>query len=252
MQDLNDNLGKLSFAELVERLEHHPGKTVNTHRRSITVSFYIFHQNYQELVKLLDALAKPETIHLRATEQRENHEIVMREVARRLHNFLCAAESLGSHARRIIKIMYNGMPFEKEYLNRVQETFHTPFAGFVQDMRDFMVHRAVLPFSDRIYVKLDNGKVVNRYLGICLTRSSLLKWERWQASSRKYLEGLDNDEIDLLEVVSRYASTVRSFYRWLDQKQRQIHGNELEEFRKFQDEIRRRLREQEGGNHTTG
>ena len=115
-----------------------------------------------------------------------------------------------------------------------------------------MVHRAILPFSDHIYVKLDNGKVVSQYLGIHLIRSSLLQWERWKASSRKYLEGLDNDEIDLLEVVSEYASNVRSFYRWLDQKQQQIHRNDLEEFRKLQNEIRRRLREQGCDDHTIG
>jgi len=252
MRDFKDDLAKLSFAELADRLEHHSGKEVTAHRRRIRVSFYIFFRNYRELIELLDVLTKPETIELRAVKHREKHEIAMREVARRLHNFLCAAESLGYHARRIMQIMYSGTSFEKKYLERTQKTFHTPFANFVQDMRDFAVHCAVPPFSDIIHFKLDNGKVVNQHLGIRLTRSSLLKWKGWKAPSKKYLQGLDTDEIDLLEVVSRYTSTVRSFYRWLDQEQRRIHKNELEEFRRLQNEFHRRLREQRGDAYTTG
>jgi len=234
-------LEKLPFGELVELSEKCPGRAVYFLKRRIASSFHIFGGNYRELAEVLKALQHPDSMVLRGTNKRREHDVVMKEVGRLLHNFACAIETLGQHVRRLVLQEYSGSSFRAEYERRVKEMFHSHFAQFMQDLRDYAVHCELPPFSDRVDLKLDRGNVVERSMGITLEVDKLKAGYEWQSMARDYLEKLDAEDIDLLNLIEEYYLTVARFYEWLDSAIDKMHAEELSEFRAVTDEIGRRI-----------
>jgi len=243
----------LSFSELVDRSETCPGREVYFLKRRIASSYHVFQGNCQELIKVLKALSDPGSVSLRWQKKRREHDLIMREVARLLHNFACSIESLGQHVRRIIRKAYTEGGFKAEYDEKVQDTFHSPFAQFMQELRDYAVHSGIPPFGDQMVLKLKSGKVIDREMGIFLDVQELKQRWKWKGAASKYLDGLDTEKIDLLNMVEEYHLCARSFYRWLDDALEEEHRAELQEFRAITEEIGRRIEERDskaGGSMT--
>lgn len=238
-------LEKLSFGDLVDRSEECPGREVYFLKLRIISSYHIFFGNSKELRKLLVALKSPSSAPLRWEKKRQEHEIIMREVGRLLHNYACGIESLGSHVRAIVRKAYPRGELREEYESKVAKTFHSSFAQFMQDLRDWVTHRGMLPFGDRVHIELDQGKVIERTAGIVFDIADLREWKGWKAESRQYLQSEDADRLDVLTLVEEYDTLVNRFYGWLEGTIEKTHKSELTEFRSLVKEIGRRTAERD-------
>lgn len=235
------NLGDVPFSELVDRSETCPGREVYFLKRRVLSSYHIFAGNSKELKKVLSSLADPASAQLRWQRNRQKHDLIMREVGRLLHNYACSIESLGCHVRAIMRKAYREGELRELYDSMVDEVFHSPFAQFMQDLRDWATHRGMLPFGDRVDLEIGQGTVVGRKLGIVLDIDDLRKWKGWKAKSKAYLASLTVDRLEVLALVKEYDQLVHDFYGELDGTIERAHSTELSEFRSVVDEIGRRL-----------
>src|SRR2546425_7105962 len=113
--------------------------------RLLSISYYAFNQNYDELNQLLVAFSKPEIgLEIARVGNERKLDAFLIEITRRLHNYLASAMTLVNHTRVLVTDLYTGTPFEKEYVGEKDRTFkNSPLHHFVQDLRNYNVHRGL-------------------------------------------------------------------------------------------------------------
>jgi hypothetical protein len=129
--------------ELDKQIAHMPEYKTLQRIQGLGRSVQLFRGNTQELRKLIEEINKPDEVHAvvfpgNAPEYR----MYLQEVARLFHNFVASAFSLVEHARVIYKTVH--MPLQRfpEYEDQVKARFvKNPLARFVQDMRNFCLHK---------------------------------------------------------------------------------------------------------------
>lgn len=108
--------------------------------------------NAQELRETLTTFNQPPLVfHLWAVDNRELFQEYYGEVIRHFHNFLASAGTLADHVKALVGRLYSGQPFESEYQRKISEIFGSSgLAAFVQDLRNYMLHRRLPPTTARL------------------------------------------------------------------------------------------------------
>src|SRR5436309_5452882 len=102
--------------ELQDRIMSSKGWLIASKIRPVGISLYVFNQNYNELKQFLVAYAKPDVgLEISRVGNRKKFDAFMMEVTRRLHNYLASAMSLVDHTFLLVRALYKGTAFEKEY-----------------------------------------------------------------------------------------------------------------------------------------
>jgi hypothetical protein len=200
-----------------------------TQGRSFSIN--IFHRNAQELLAATRNVRDPEEgLQLMAQDNREAGQQAHREINRFVHNFVASAMTLVEHTRNFMRKQYAGTDLKKEYDYQVKVTFASdPVIQFVQDLRDYMLHRA-LPQSE-MFIKFDSGSKEpggepRLETGVRYEASALLEWDRWSGSARVYISSA-GEHIDIHIFAERYLEKVLAFYQWLDVALNEFHANDL-------------------------
>lgn len=196
--------------------------------RSFTMG--TFNGNAVDLFERITAIANPERYFetLRAADGSKDEDF--RHVARLFHNFVAASMTLVEHTRALINRSYIGTPINRIYHEEVERRFkHNDLTKFVQDLRNYTVHKGMPPLRHTLSGKGLPAEGPNRMsidIRIQLSRETLLEWDNWTGKSRKFIQdsSLLNNIADLLR---EYFFEIIDFHQTLDQAMEDYHHDDL-------------------------
>lgn len=222
-------------AELFKKLRNCTGERIYWKREVLKASYYIFSRNYEELQQTIRHFEAPENLTKYWGVQNESESTAFqREHMRLLHNFLAAAFTLVDHTRIVARELYCGVAFHQEYQERIAGDFGAfEIARFMKGLRNWMVHRGLLPICLRT-AALSPDKIEAT---IILDVGELKKWGDWDTLSRKYLDNAPSHLL-LRNVVTLYHDRVQEFYHWLQRRMDELHAKDMEEWASLQRELR--------------
>jgi hypothetical protein len=127
------------------------GQEVLTAMQTLSWTTYTFQANHHDLREILAFIeADPRGEGLLPLRHRDRLEDALKEMVRRLHNFVSAAKALEDHTRVLRKRMHNkpsgrmhrDPQLDVEAQQRIDELFiDDPLAQFVQQLRVYSLHR---------------------------------------------------------------------------------------------------------------
>jgi len=216
--------------ELSEQIKATEGHRIQAKIRALRSSYYVFESNYRWFVTALDYFGRREVfMELWREDNRAKLEGFLDEVTRLLHNFLAGAQSLVDHTRVFKNKMYKGHRLKKVYQEKVDRDLkHSPIVCFVQDLRNYVLHKQLPIASAQLSLKGGGGTITEFDSTIKLDVNELREWDKWKPESRIYLDSLD-DKVQIREVVEKYEGVIRAFYQWFGEQQTQVHRVEFDE-----------------------
>ena len=129
--------------------------------------------------------------------------------------------------RVIIRELYADHPFFEEYSKRVKQSFaQDPLVQFVQQLRNYALHRAIPMTSATLTYK--RGEALKSSL--LLHTAPLKESGIWNEKAREWLADAAEQE-PILPLVEAYDSIAKEFFEWLGESQNELHKGELEEWR---------------------
>ncbi len=107
---------------------------------ALTMSYYIFKENWKEITELMDDGSSTEIPKFRSVQEGREHQ---KNVMRCLHNFTSAIKTLVDHTRVLTNSIYSKMAFGEECKAFGKEIGTLPMVRFLQDLRNYIVHRKI-------------------------------------------------------------------------------------------------------------
>jgi len=226
---------KLRPLELLDKFEALKGTKIMNDLIHLQTSHYIVINNYRDLIKSIDSFEKDITIMFR--DNYGKFILAMREITRRLHNYLASIKSLIDHTSRFRKELDNSK-IEEEFKKEIQRLTRNKCTAFVKLFRNYIQHYTLPIVAAHLRVeKIDLVKPdFEENLTIYLDKEKLLKWDNWNQSSIEYMEKYDK-EIPLREVFEEYEILNNLFYEWFYDKVREQYKDEINEFRKVSQKL---------------
>lgn len=208
-----------------------------THGR--TFSLNIFRRNAQELLAATRNVRDPEQGLQLIAMNNEAGQQAHREINRFVHNFVASAMTLVEHTRNFMRENYGDTSVKRDYDERVKASFASvPVAQFVQDLRNYMLHRS-LPQS-QMFMHFDNGGAKQRgsepklETGVRYESAALLEWDGWGAPARTYIES-SREHIEIHTFAETYLESVLAFHEWLDTALNEFHAGDLAKLKELQE-----------------
>ena len=189
-----------------------------------SLGLQIFRGNTQDLLKRLRIAQHTEVaLPLGDTKNKLFLDAFLRDLARRIHNFVSAALSLRDHARRFVNKHYKAHSFLKEYQEEIDKRFtDDPISQFVQRFRNYMLHREIPNVS--LMTKMVVGQRFEHIL--YLDRDELLNYKKWGTPAKRFLKESPK-EINLYQIVTEYAAKIEEFYAWFYGRLGEVHEADL-------------------------
>lgn len=219
----------------MEALRASPEWKLRAQLEELTFAFRLHHANYQELKRLMKAMAADEDTILRLwdVQNRTALEIVIEEASRLFLNFLSSANALVDHTRRHVKKLYASSPFREEYEAQKEQRFaKTPLRRFVQELRNYSLHQRIPVVTATLSWKRDQPLKSRLMLDI----SELARRHRWKGAPKKYMATLDEDH-PLEQLVDDYMALVTDFYEWLRRRELKLHHAALSDLQQRVDRL---------------
>lgn len=223
---------------LFKQIHASPGMKYLNRRKLRAFTFNIFMGNYTELKKAYELVENPKVGFDLMTKYRHTAGIQAHmEVMRLFHNFLASAKSLVDHTRAFVDEHYINSSFKQSYDQKIQADFaKDPLVKFVQDLRNYMLHRGLPNGSMTIQIKkIDGTNAQDLSTTVSINRDKLLEWSKWTQLSRTYLESSDED-LKISKIGNDYGQKVLAFYEWFDKRLEKHHEQDLIAFELLQKE----------------
>ena len=187
--------------------------------------------NLAELVSLLEPFEQRADLALevfREGADPDHLESLSVETVRLLHNFVASVKSLVDHTRKVVRKDRESRLFQQQYEARKDDLIGQPVAKFVQNLRDYVLHRG----PPRIIgsFQLRSGTAV-----VCLVRDDLARWSKWSAPARRWLES-QPERIPVLLAVQQYDDLVSDLYDWLWKRLADEHAEDMAEVDRLDDQ----------------
>lgn len=219
----------------MEALRASPEWKLRAQLEELAFAFRLHHANYQELKRLMKAMAADEETILRLwdVQNRTVLETVIEEATRLFLNFLSSAKALVDHTRVHVRKLYPSSPFLKEYKAQLAERLaKRSVTCFVQGLRNYSLHYRIPLVTATFSFKRDQPLENQLMLDI----SELARWHRWDATSKRYMATLDEDH-PLEQLVDDYMALVTDFYEWLSARESAIHRTALSELKQRENRL---------------
>ncbi len=194
------------------RIARHPGYLNYAQATTLLATIkHVVEPNWRELLAVLDA---PNATPMLALELVQNvRKPVIRDKFRatldqKLHNYLASAFTLVDHVRRIVEAR-NDEPVEK-MLAAKPELLANPEVPFMQDLRNFTLHRTLPVTSSRVNVTAPNQADMKMESFIELSVPSLLEWKKWTSASKAFLAD-QGDAVNLRPVAAKHGELILTF-----------------------------------------
>jgi len=200
--------------------------------RELSLSLYTLKENYQLLEQHLEANNDMDyQLQLEYKPLKWQYYPLQQETYRLLLNFFASAMALVEHTRNIVKEIYSGLKFQREYQNKVnQDLKDAPVNKFVQDLKSYILHNK-FPFvgvqfqHKRVSPLGDPENLFATKIRLTFSKSELLTSDKWTTLSKKYLE-TQGDLIFIDTLIDKYYSLIESFHSWLNKRQQEMHESE--------------------------
>jgi hypothetical protein len=221
--------------DLFKKIHASPGMTYLNRSKIRDFSINIFWSNYLELRKACQLVENPEVgVKLLMGDQRELGLQAHMEVMRLFHNFLAAAKSLVDHTRVFVDEHYSNSPVSDGYRDKIKTEFsEDQLARFIQDLRNYMMHRGLPGGSMSLSVKRQPDDSFTTESTVSINRDDVSTWSGWTTLSRAYLATAP-EQIKISDLISSYAEKIRGFSEWLDRSIRGYHIRDIRDFQKLQ------------------
>jgi hypothetical protein len=228
-------------AVYMERIRNAPEREIISGIGFIRWSFKIFHGNYIELIKLLKVIEdRPESIKLWDVKKRRELYRVFEEIGRLFFNYLAAAFMLIDHTRRHVAKVYKDAKysaFKEEYKREVRERFgDNDNHQIAKGLRNYIQHRNLPTVGSKIIYTPETG--LNKTLRIPM--DSLLEWDGWSHLARKKLRAM-GESFKISKFVEEYFHQVETFYKWLWERQVEMHKEDIERLNMIKQEAKKAL-----------
>lgn len=224
--------------ELFTQLHSSKGMEYLNRRKLRAFSFNIFSGNFIEVKKACSIVENPEIgLKLMSESMKEAGTQAHMEVMRLFHNFLAAAKSLVDHTRVFVDEHYAGTGFKQAYEQKVQaEIANDPLMKFIQDLRNYMLHRGLPNGSMSLTITQDPETNTQDFVTtVSIDREKLLQWDRWTKPSQTFLASAEK-RIKISDISIAYGDRILAFYEWFDHKLEKHHEGDIFTFMKLQKE----------------
>ncbi len=199
------------------------------HERSFSVE--LFRVNANQLHVFLESNLVPQEL-MKGYEDLYSSHSVMREAARRFHNFLAAAMTLVDHTRVMIDGHYKNTPIAAANKLEIDKKFlKNPMTRFVQDLRNFMIHIGMPPLNRVLKVVPLPGSSGQAEIAAhwSLTKENLVAWGGWKSEAKNFLSSITDEEIDLIDLVKKYQDEILDYHSNLDKLLEKYHEHDVAE-----------------------
>jgi hypothetical protein len=175
----------------------------------------VFLRNWRELIALLERPAADANL---AVELFQNmyrpdvREAFQAETAQRLHNYVAATMTLVDHSRRIMRDRSGSIA--EELVERKSVLLSNPEVPFIQDLRNFTLHRSLPFLGHTVRVTDVNTPGQTITAEIELSVADLKAWDGWSAPVRAFLDS-QGEAVVLRPLVRRHGELVASLNAWL-------------------------------------
>jgi hypothetical protein len=184
------------------------------------------------MIKLLTRVQQPGMVE-KLWQKQETMDVSLLELARLLQNLVASAVSLIDLNRNIKKAYYSNTEFGKEYQGEINKRFaRDPIAGFVKDLRNYVLHYKFLSPEINLIVKVDpdTQKRAIIHPPVTINKAHLLEWAKLSERGKTYLDAVEGNKIELQVVIEEYARAVEAFQQWMMTRLLEIHNDELRWF----------------------
>ena len=226
------------IVDLLDKLNSMPEYKLLLRIKSLEASLYVFKRNYKELKSLLIKHSDvKEAVRLRGVGKKPEMRALLYEITRLLHNFVTSVKSLIEHTRIIYREIYEREKKFPEYQAEVDSRFaDNPLAQFVEDLRNYCLHYELPTISSVLHFsQLPPSPIFESRVELKI--EELNKYSKWSPLAKEYLSSQDNP-INLLNLVDEYYALVEDFYNWIQERQKDIHAEELAKVSSLQRELK--------------
>lgn len=216
--------------EIQQEREQMPETKIILELKSLSISIYIFEQNYRELKELIESLLANNPNHITSIPSLiPILDITRKEVARRLSNFVSAAFALRDAANRLYGKLHEPTGLFPEYDVKKQEIEFDCYSLLIQLIRNYFIHRKVP--SSVFRIEKVNSKTFEYASVIKIALDDLREYDKWNSFSNKCPE-LAQQDVDVLNIATKYRDKIMSFYQWVQGRQLEIHKAALDQDKK--------------------
>lgn len=227
-----------SSRELFKMLHACNGMRYQNRRKARAFTLNVFEGNLADLRKICSLIEDPRNgLRLMHASMDSGNNSAHMEALRHFHNFLAAAKSLVNQTRTFVDEYYAGTAIQNAYEQKVQSEFsQDPLAKFVQELRNYMLHRNLPASSMTINLDgIENSIAKSMTTSVTINKQGIEEWKGWTKLSRQYLQQAD-EKIPISSISNPYGKKVLDFYCWFDLKLEKFHQVEIEELRRLQKE----------------
>lgn len=219
MEPVNED--RLAEIEAAQRaLREHPGQERRRDLDALWISIdQVMIPNLRELLALVRQPGQDPDLfdeliqNVRPPVVRERYR---GEVTRRLANYIASALALVDHVRRLTR--ESEAPYMDEFRRRRQAVARQAEIGFVQDLRNFTLHRRLPVFAHTASLHIE-GDEQRTDFAVTVDSRDLLGWSGWSAGSRRFIEA-NADGVELDGVLKRHGDLMIDLNTWVhDQMQ---------------------------------
>lgn len=224
--------------DIFKQIHASKGMQYLNRRKTRAFTLNVFQGNLAELRKTCDLIENPNSgLRLMNASINLGNDAAHMEVLRHFHNFLAAAKSLVDHSRFFIDEHYSGTSIHDAYTQKVESDLaKDPLVKFVQDLRNYMLHRDLPASSMSINVtKIENSIAQDLTTAVTIDKQAILTWNNWTKLSKDYLSNAA-EQIPISSISTPYGEKILSFYQWFDSKLEKYHKPEIDEFTKLRKE----------------
>ncbi len=233
-----DELTRNRISELRDSILKHPSTRAETEWNLLRRVYRSYLRNAQDLTVLISSPHDdPQLgIEIMAEDQSSGaRDDYFDELFRFLLNYCASVSTLVEYSRNMMK-GYTHSQFHFSYQNRIALLANLEVAGFVQDLRNYLLHHRFPPLS----VGLHFSNVPNHIaFTVTLDPNSLLQWKGWKSKAKSYIRG--HESIVLRQSVEDYSGAISELYDWLFAQFPIVHAQDLHDVEVLRAEARRLL-----------
>jgi|GEM_PF-1324508 len=230
------------FYDTWRKAQSSPGSSYVNQAHERSFSKNIFRINAIELIDSALRVKDPEQgFFLMRQGNREAGLQAHRELSRHIHNFVAAAMTLVEHTRKFMRTNYEGQAILDIYEKEAKARFVTsPVAQFVQELRNYMVHKGLPSSSMYMTMKaqpdsFDGSMSVET--GVRFQTEALLEGYKWNGVARQFLTDA-GEYLHVHDFANEYVDLVDQFHGWLDSTLEEHHRSDLEDLVELGEQLR--------------
>lgn len=228
---------KVTFQDLYRQRNECAGFKFTTMQYKRTFTYNIFVLNAHELFNIAEIICDPDSDFFISTTNKEAGVQAHREMHRRMHNFVASAKSLVDHTRVFINENYKNTPVFSEYDKLIKEVAQNYVVSFIHDLRNYMLHKGLPPSKMFWEAKpADKKNIFTCNTGVFYDAGELLLWEKWSASSLKYIKS-HNKDIHIKDFCAEYLNIISELHSRLNSILENFHASDIEELAAINKEI---------------